>query len=276
MKVISVLNNSALVASDKSGIEYVLIGKGISFQKRTGDIVDMLKVEKQFIKNTHNTHELFKLFGEIPEKYFEITCSIIRYANKKLSSPLNNGIYITLFDHINSAIERYESNVCLNFGMISEIKMLYPKEFEIAQWAVDYINATLDIELPNDECGFISIHLINATFSEGNITKTKKVLNITKEISDIVSDMYSEEIDENSMAYARFATHLKYFAIRYFSNNQMSENSTISLSFNNSVLDKCMPCVNRIDDYLNNKYAISIKRDEKKYLILHLCRLLTK
>lgn len=27
MKVISVLNNSALVASDKSGIEYVLIGK---------------------------------------------------------------------------------------------------------------------------------------------------------------------------------------------------------------------------------------------------------
>ena len=63
MKVISVLNNSALVASDKSGIEYVLIGKGISFQKRTGDIVDMLKVEKQFIKNTHNTHELFKLFN---------------------------------------------------------------------------------------------------------------------------------------------------------------------------------------------------------------------
>lgn len=276
MKVISVLNNSALVASDNSGIEYVLVGKGISFQKHVGDIVDMSKTEKQFIKNTHNTNELFELFGEIPEKYFEITCSIVRYANKKLNTPLNNSIYITLFDHINSAVERYESKIHLNFSMTSEIKMLYPKEFEIAQWALDYVNATLNVELPNDECGFISIHLINATSQEGNITKTKKVLNIAKDIGNIVSDMYLDEVHEDSMSYSRFATHLKYFAIRCLGNNQISEDKTISLSFDNQALNRCMPCIKKIDDYLNDTYGISVKQNEKDYLILHLCRLLTK
>lgn len=276
MKVISVLNNSALVASDNSGVEYVLIGKGISFQKHVGDIVDMSKIEKQFIKNTHNTNELFELFCEIPEKYFEITCSIVRYANKKLNISLNNSIYITLFDHINSAVERYESKICLNFSMTSEVKMLYPKEFEIAQWALDYVNATLDIELPDDECGFISIHLINATSQEGNITKTKKVLNIAKDIGNIVSHMYLDEIHEESMSYSRFATHLKYFAIRCLSNDQISEDNTVSLSFDNQVFHKCLPCIHKIENYLNDTYGISIKQNEKDYLILHLCRLLTK
>ena len=46
MKIKSILNNSALVAFNEKGDEFVVIGKGIAFQKHPGDFVDETKIEK--------------------------------------------------------------------------------------------------------------------------------------------------------------------------------------------------------------------------------------
>lgn len=276
MKILSVLNNSALIAKNENNEEVVLIGKGISFQKHAGDSVDISKVEKQFSNGTQKTNELFELFDEIPEQYFEITCSIVRYANKKLQDTLNNGIYISLFDHINSAMERFRDGIQLPFGMMNEIKLLYPKEYEISVWALDYINATLDVDLPEDECGFISIHIINASSSECNITKTKKIIRMANEIASIVKEYFDEEIDEDSMSYSRFMTHLKYFIIRCLNGKQMQEEVGVSLSFKEDMIHLCDPCLNQIRTYLKENYDVDMQKDEENYLMLHLCRLLVK
>lgn len=274
MKIISILNNSALLAKDEKNEEFVLIGKGISFQKHPNDIVDMSKVEKKFGNNTKIAQQFYELVNDIPEKYFDITCSIIRYANKKLDKPLNKSIYITLFDHINSAIERYQDRVHLDFAMTSEISILYEKEYHVAEWALEYLNMTLDIELPEDECGFITMHFINAANNEGDMTNTKRVMRIAKEISNIVQEHYHIEITTNTMDYSRFLTHLKYFAIRYLSGKQIEEKDDINFSFSDQALEKCTPCLHKIDAYLKQKYDSSMQEDERNYLTLHLCRLI--
>lgn len=47
MRIKSILNNSALVAFNEKGDEFVVIGKGIAFQKHPGDFVDETKIEKK-------------------------------------------------------------------------------------------------------------------------------------------------------------------------------------------------------------------------------------
>lgn len=274
MKIVSILNNSALLAENDQCEEFVLIGKGISFQKHPNELVDMSKVEKKFSYNTKIAQEFQELVHDIPEQYFDITCTIVRYANKKLNINLNKSIYITLFDHINSAIERYQENVHLNFAMISEMRMLYEKEYQVAQWALEYLNMTLDIELPEDECGFITMHIINATNSEEDMTNTKKIMRITKDISNIVQTYYHIDTEANPMDYSRFLTHVKFFAIRYLKGKQLAHENDISFNFTAQAMEKCKSCLDQIDTYLKNRYDCEMQNDERKYLTLHLCRLI--
>lgn len=47
MKIEKVLNNNVVQALDNN-VEYIVMGKGLGFQKRVGDLVDKEKIEKTF------------------------------------------------------------------------------------------------------------------------------------------------------------------------------------------------------------------------------------
>ena len=199
MRVKSILNNSALIAFSEKSEECVLIGKGIAFNKRPGDPVDETKAEKVFNSRHARTEELIELLEDVPEKVFEMTNTIIRYANRKLGKDLDSGIYVTLLDHIHSAIERTAEGIELDFGMLTEVRMLYPKEYNIACWALDYINATMDIDIPIDESGFIVIHIIANETPNMDTGSTKKILRITKDITDKALTML--DVDHEGLDY---------------------------------------------------------------------------
>lgn len=274
MIVKSVLNNSALIAFNDKKEECVLIGKGIAFNKHAGDKVDDEKVEKIFSSHQSRTDELIELLEDVPEKVFEITNAIIRYANRKLKTELNSGIYVTLLDHVNSAIERFSEGIVLDFGMLDEVQMMYPKEYEIACWALDYINATLDMDIPIDESGFIAIHII-ANSSKGMDTGiAKKVLRITRDITKIIEKYYNVNLDTTGITYSRFITHAKYLALRYINHSQIEEQEDNIFTLNPNVVEKTKEVIGILNDRLNETYGQSLSEYEKMYLTIHICRLL--
>ena len=274
MIVKSVLNNSALIAFNDKKEECVLIGKGIAFNKHAGDKVDDAKVEKIFSSHQSRTDELIELLEDVPEKVFEITNAIIRYANRKLKTELNSGIYVTLLDHVNSAIERFSEGIVLDFGMLDEVQMMYPKEYEIACWALDYINATLDMDIPIDESGFIAIHII-ANSSKGMDTGiAKKVLRITRDITKIIEEYYNVNLDTTGITYSRFITHAKYLALRYINHSQIEEQEDNIFTLIPNVVEKTKEVIGILNDRLNETYGQSLSEYEKMYLTIHICRLL--
>lgn len=274
MKIKSILNNSALVAFNEKGDEFVVIGKGIAFQKHPGDHVDETKIEKKFGNSSSIQSDLLDLLNEVPEKYFEITNTIIRYANKKLKKEMAAGIYVTLLDHINSAIERYNEDIQLDFGMLQELELLYPKEFEIASWAVDYINANLDIELPIDESGFIAIHIIANSHDFKDVTIAKKVLKITRDVANLVDEYFENRIDKESIHYSRFLTHLKYLAFRYLNHELIEEKTDNIFVLNSKIVDETKDIISCIDCFLKTKYKQPLSEYEKNYLIIHIYNLM--
>ena len=48
MKIEKVLNNNVIQALDNN-VEYIVMGKGLGFQKKVGDLVDKEKIEKTFV-----------------------------------------------------------------------------------------------------------------------------------------------------------------------------------------------------------------------------------
>ncbi|MCR0567353.1 PRD domain-containing protein [[Clostridium] innocuum] len=271
MKIKKILNNSALSAYDEKGNEVILIGRGISFNKHPNDEVDTSKIEKVFTKESTKMRELKEVMDTIPEIFMEITSVIVKYAKKKLLKELDNGIYINLTDHIFSAVERYRDGIMLDYGMIHELKLLYPKEYEISLWALDYINIVCDVELPQEECGFLTNHIIAAEGNSLDITHAKKVLKIVKLITEVVFTYYKDKIDQDCLFYSRFITHLKYLAIRYLNHDQILEDD-IEFKFTRDMqgFEKCITDINSL---LLEKNGSELTEFEKNYLILHLNKL---
>ena len=49
MKIKKKLNNNVAVVTDKTGNEIIVMGKGITYDKKSGDCIDEEQVEKRFV-----------------------------------------------------------------------------------------------------------------------------------------------------------------------------------------------------------------------------------
>ncbi|MDU3348972.1 MAG: PRD domain-containing protein, partial [Clostridium sp.] len=168
MIVEKILNNNVVVSIDpKTKKEVILMGPGIAFKRKVGQEIEEDKIEKIFVVDDKRMgNKLKKLINQIPDGIFELSHEIISYADKQLNRKLDKQIYISLSDHIAFAIKRYKNKVKIKNDLLDEIRRIHKEEYKIALWAVDYINNRLKIDLPEDEAGFIALHLVNASYQE--------------------------------------------------------------------------------------------------------------
>ena len=95
-----VINNNIISAFEESGTEVVVMGRGIGFKKRPGQIVPSEQVEKIFrMKSKTLAEQLKELLADMPLERVEISAEIIAYAKDQLKLKLNQSIYVTLTDH---------------------------------------------------------------------------------------------------------------------------------------------------------------------------------
>lgn len=67
MKIHKVINNNVVSTFDEAGQELVVMGRGLAFQKKSGEEVDETKIEKVFTLKDPQTFDNFKLLlREIP------------------------------------------------------------------------------------------------------------------------------------------------------------------------------------------------------------------
>ena len=115
MLVEKVINNNIVSAFDETGKELeelVVMGRGLGFGVRPGQPVDEKKIEKVFrIKSRDTADQLKELLAGMPLERVKISTDIISFAKSNLNLKLNQSIYVTLTDHINFAIERFEKGI---------------------------------------------------------------------------------------------------------------------------------------------------------------------
>ena len=71
-------------------------------------------------------------------------------------------MYVTLTDHINSAVERYQNGISLKNMMRHEIRKFYPQEYRIGCQAIEWIEKKTGIDLGEDEAAFIAMHIVSS------------------------------------------------------------------------------------------------------------------
>ena len=162
MQIKKILNNNVIVTEDEAGLEVVAMGRGIAFGKKCGEDVPNEKIDKVYKLSDHDMLEKFKeLLSGLRVDYLDASTAIIEMAEKELGVKLNETVYISLTDHIHMAIHRLREGINIRNMMLWETRRFYPKEFAIAEKAVLMLEAQFDIDIPEDEAGFIAMHIID-------------------------------------------------------------------------------------------------------------------
>lgn len=276
MVIEKILNNNVIITTDENNKEIVVMGRGLAYKKRTGDYIPKDKVDKVFKLSDPNMSDKFKeLIADIPIKYMELSDEIILQAREKLGKRLNDSIYISLTDHMHTAIERAREGVNVKNALLWDIKRFYKNEFKIGLQALDYIEEKFEIRLPDDEAGFIAIHIVNAQMDQ-NIKIIYEITQIIQEITNVVKYYYGISFDEDSVYYYRFITHLKYFAERLVSNKSHEDNEDDLLDVIKVKYKNAYNCIEKISEFINKKYNYDLTDEEKLYLTIHAERVVSK
>lgn len=270
-----VINNNIISAYEKSGAEVIVMGRGIGFKKKQGEVVPADQISKIFrIKSRTLTEQFKELLANMPLERVRISDEIISHAKDHLKLKLNQSIYVTLTDHINFAIERVSQGIEPQNALLWEIKRFYPQEFQLGIYALELIQDRLGILLPEDEAGFIALHFVNAEYGT-DIRDAVKFPDQMQAIVDIVEHDLGILLDESSLHYERFVTHIKFLIQRIYRKELLSsEDRELSLMMRRKY-PREYECSVKVAEYIMQATGSRLSEEEIMYLSVHIRRVST-
>lgn len=265
-----VYNNNAVAAVHPDGREVILVGTGIGFGKRPGDQIDEKKIQKTYyIQDVLQSRFLQLLKDARPEALQAAEDILARARDQGLE--LKDQLILSLTDHICFALERLEQGITLPYLMMSETRLLYPREFEIGRWALQKIQELCGAALPEYEAGYIALQLASAEMNGEEVYNGLKLVN---GVMEIIKKTYGIELNPDDLDTMRLTTHLKFLAQRILTRAQWNDDDMDSLYqmllFRHA---KNRDCIASIAAYIRNHFSYELNHQEKVYLMIHLSKI---
>lgn len=274
MIIDKVINNNIISAFDENGREIVAMGRGLGFGTKKGQTVEESKIEKVFrIKSKDTAERLKELLADMPIERVQLSADIIAYAKSSLNLKLNQSIYVTLTDHINFTIDRYENGINLQNALLWEIKKFYPREFNLGKIALKLIRERMNVDLPEDEAGFIALHFVNAECGT-DIRDAFRFPNQLKDILEITSTELGIVLDERTLHYERFVTHLKFLLQRVYRKELLPNEENELAELMRTKYPKEYTCSRKVAEYIKASTGCKLSGEEVMYLAIHIRRVI--
>ena len=276
-RILNPMNNNVSLVRNSKGEELIVIGKGISFGKKKGDLIPEDQVEKIFrMKNEESRENFLALLKDVPLDVITVTYEIIDNLSKKYQYPVQEYLYVTLTDHI------YCSYQAINQGRykdsnLPDISTKYPTAFQIANEAFEIYRQKLTENLPEDEITRIAYHFINA---EGvnevevveSIDKRKEIL---KSVENVLRSYGIQRTPDNNNFYDRFMIHLNYF-LDYLDRTRDDNQSLLDMEEHiKTTYPKAFEIGSNIYEVIAQETGVDLNKSERVYLVLHIQRLLS-
>ncbi len=272
MRIDKILNNNAIVSLDARGAEIVAMGRGLGFQRKVGDSVDDGAVEKIFRLESGEVAARFQeVVAAIPIESFIMTERIIDFAKREFKMRLSDGIFVSLPDHIHTALERYRSGMVLKNPILLDIRRCFRDEYLVGEKAVEIVAEETGVRFAPDEAGFIAMHFVNAGLG-GESRDSESLIQDIDGITSIVRDWVGGA-DEDSMSWYRFVTHVRFFVERLSLSADYPSGNFELYEIVKARYPTSFAGAARVAEYVLGRYAHEVSEEEMVYLTMHIERL---
>lgn len=267
-----IINNNVAQVRDDDGNQFVVMGSGLAFQAKVGQIIPPSKIEKTFVLQDSN-QDFNAILQTLNQDEIEVVSNVIQMGENLLETEFPTSLLFTLGDHIHFAIERNRENLIVKNPLTWQIRRLYPEEYQAGLKAVDYINDHFNTQLDESEATSVAIHFITALRENNLVEETMRSVQLIESIISIVELHYGRPFDQTSNAFHRFTTHLEYFAERILNRRlQNDESDDFLFEQVRSNYPVAFKASEKIQAFITSSYQYTISTEEMIYLTIHINR----
>lgn len=168
--------------------------------------------------------------------------------------------------HIYISILRIKQKEYVKLPKSVEKKLVSYEEFKIANKIVDSLKAKLEIEIPNQELVYITMHLIAKNTIRDQEKLSSEILKLSQDIIDEIYKVSKYDFRSNIEFYFALATHLGplIYRIKYgfnMKNPILEDIKKDKISFMLATIGS---------NIINDKYMTKLSDDEIGYIALHI------
>jgi len=267
---ISKVFNNNVVLVNQSGKEKIFIGRGIGFGARIGqNLPSSSNIEKVFsIEQEDHYNKFNQLLSIVDKRIIGICEEIINMVSYELNETLDEKIHIALTDHIAFTLHRLQTSTEIKNPFLMEIQTIYKQEYEIARKAKQMLMSYLDTNIPDDEIGFIALHIHSCRCSN-KLSNTIKFAMLCNSIVEMIEKEHHISIDKTSIDYARLLTHIR-FAIQRIINNAPIRNEL--LAFTKKKYKASYKLAQKAARLIEDEFNLTVVEDEIGFITLHIER----
>lgn len=270
MRITKKINNNVALALDSAGKELVVFGRGIGFPSMPYELTDLSKVQRTFydIKSSY-----VDLAAVLPEDMILLAADIVELARCELDGDLNPNLPITLADHLNFAIERFQTGMEAHSPLAYDIAHFYPAEVELGKQALEIIRQRKGISLPQSEAASIALHLVNAELESSDMHATLTATKVIRDITNIIEDTLGITLDTSGFNYSRFVMHIRYLLQRIQEGTQEVNGMSATMRSLIRKYPDIYCCTQNVVRYFSQNFHRECSEDEELYLFMHINRL---
>ena len=268
--VIKAFNHNVVLA-EHHGIEKILIKKGLGFSAKAGDrIPASTDLERIFVIENPETNQQFKqLITKIDDRLVGTCEEVLHLISSATGELLDEEMHVRLTDHIAFTVFRLQNNDKIENPFMIEIETLYQKELAIAKEAIKLLEQALDLEIPEEEAGFIALH-IHSLKTKDQLSNTVKYAYICNSALEIIEDELKVEIDRKSIDYARFVSHVRYAVERMLKKITIKNELLTAIK---KTYKESYGLAKLVGKMMEEELYAKVPEEEVGYLTLHIERL---
>lgn len=269
-RIKKVLNNNVVQATANFQ-EYIIVGLGVGFNMKPMQKIPEEKIEKVFELKREDYYKSSQLVVEMDQERFMKLYKIVESESNRMKMPLAPHAFFTLIDHMNFAMERYKSGQEIKNMLIFDLKILYPDEFRLAENIYHQFNKVFKIELPFDEVGFLTIHIVNGINHEID-NKSTIVIDAVFDMLNIIRDTFLVPLKPEELMTQRIMIHLKMLLHRVISGIQLEFDEIVLYNVIEE-FQSAYKVSQEIQKYIERRFDATLNSQELVYLTIHIHRL---
>ncbi len=225
-RVRKTLNHNTLIAiSMTDNQEYLLLGKGIGFGKKTGERFEIPENAECTIYSLQEQTERGKameIVKGIEPIYLEIAGKVLT-KSEEVFGKVDRRILFPMADHIAFAVQRIQANEQIRNPLTNDIRALFHMEYKTAECLKDILWDMLQVEIDEHEIGYVALH-IHSAIEEANVAFAMQVAQAVRECVEMVEEAVGQKIDIMSLSYNRLMNHIRYMVARAIKGEKLKLN----------------------------------------------------
>jgi activator of the mannose operon (transcriptional antiterminator) len=201
---------------------------------------------------------------------------IIQEAEKELGLYFTDQAFLNLITHMAITIERLKNHKSVSSTENYFESLKKEREYTVARWVVNELTKEFKVNFPEEEIGYISIHMMGAKIQEHYDAEESSAIienydvdftDMAKSIIAMSSEILDVDLTKDEGLLTRLVLHLRPTVMRLKYGLRLTNPilSRIKEEYTN-IFGVAWAC----NSIFENKFGVTINEDEVGYLVLHL------